>query len=282
MRRAMLAIAVAALLPACGASLISNQQEVEIGQSVDVEIEKEYRIAAADDPVARWADELVRPLAASSKPFRDPADIGGYKVEVIADDTLVNAFAAPGGYTYISTGLILQASDCAEIAGVMGHELAHVTQRHSVDQMEKSFAAQQLADLFLNDGLAKDAGLVVWSFLQATKFSQEHEEEADSVGLRISHDAGYNPFGLVEFFKKILALEKGGGGTPQFLSSHPATNDRIKDVTGQIKSRYGDAVRPGETQSYQCVGTRLQLADVQKRIRDGQIKVRAGTGGGAK
>lgn len=276
--RAAVVVVLAIGLGGCGA-LISSQQEIELGQGVDGEIEREYRIVADNDPVAKWARALVDPLVKASTPFRDPKEIDGYSVEVIADDELVNAFAAPGGYTYISTGLILRAETCGEIAGVMGHELAHVTQRHGVRQLELAMAGEQLAALFLDEGLAKDAAQTVWGFLQATRFSREHEAESDAVGLQIAHEGGYNPFGLVQFFESMKALEKEAGGSPpEFLSSHPATDNRIRDVSRAIRERYGDSVSADDAKSFECRRTNLSLADVQKRILDGALKIRKGTG----
>lgn len=269
---------LAALATGCG-SLISNTKEVEIGRGVDLEIEKQYRIVEGNDALTKWARDLVAVLSTASTPFRDPADFEGYKVEVIADDTLVNAFAAPGGYTYISTGLILQAKTCAEITGVLGHELGHVTQRHGVRSLETAMAGEELSRMVLGEGLAADAAQTIWAFLNSTQFSQEHETEADEVGVQIAHDAGYNPFGLVDFFRKIQAMEKAAGGSgPQFLSSHPATKDRIGAVTKQITDAYGNAVVAGKTQTYECRGTDLTLAQAQDRIRKKDYGVRAGTG----
>ncbi|MCB9731092.1 MAG: M48 family metalloprotease [Deltaproteobacteria bacterium] len=263
-----------ALLMGCGGGLggylISNEQEVQMGQGVDQEIRKEYKLAAPDDPITTWASGLVQPLVAGSAGFRDPNQFGGFKVHVILDDELVNAFAAPGGYTYISTGLILQAANCGEIAGVMGHELAHVTQRHGVKAIEGAYAVSIISGWFLGDGLASDAAQTIYAFLSNTQFSQEHEAEADAVGYQIAFNGGYNPYGLVDFFSKLLALS-GGSAPPQFLSSHPATQDRINDVTKAIEARYGDTVNPGTTQTYECVQTNMTLAQAQARISGGQV-----------
>lgn len=256
--------ALAGLATGCGGALISNQQEKQIGAGVDEQIEKEYRILAASDPVSKWAVDFVKPFSNASKAFRPPSEFGGYKVEVIADDALVNAFAAPGGYVYISTGLIKAADDCAEIAGVMGHELAHVTERHSARQLEKAFAAQLVSDFFLEDGLTKTAAETIFGFLQATKFSRDHEREADAVGLQISHDAGYDPDGLARFFQKLL---KQGGSPPEFLSSHPATDDRIKDVRAAIKKRYGS--KPGGSKSCR---TSMKLPQIKAHLSGGKSR----------
>lgn len=265
------------VLSACG-SLISNTKEVEIGRGVDLEIEKQYRLVEANDALTKWARDLVGVLSKASVQFRDPAEFEGYKVEVIADDALVNAFAAPGGYTYLSTGLILQAKTCAEITGVLGHELGHVTERHGVKSLETVMAGEELTRMVLGEGLAADAAKTIWAILNSTKFSQEHESEADDVGVQIAHDAGYNPYGLVDFFTKLLAMDDGGGVMPQFLSSHPATKDRIRAVSKQIDDTYGETVVAGKTQTYECRGTDLTLAQVQSRIRKKEYGVRAGTG----
>ena len=269
----MRAIVVLAVLQVGCGGLIGNRQEVDIGRGVHDQLRDEYRLVDKSDPVAIWAVEFVRPLEGASVPFRDPKEIGGYKVAVIADDKLVNAFAAPGGYTYISTGLILGAKTCGEIAGVMGHELAHVTERHGVKRVEGAFAAEQVAGFFLDDGLAKDASLVIWNVLQSTKFSRDDEAEADEVGIQISYAAGYDPHGLADFFRKLLAAE-GGGISLEFLSSHPATDSRIKAVEKDIRDRFGAEAKQ---RAKNCQGTKLQLAQVQARIKDG-LKIAEGTG----
>jgi beta-barrel assembly-enhancing protease len=285
----LLTFAFGATVPNCGEGLggflISSEQEVEMGDGVDKELEKEFVIVDAADPVAQWAVQLVAPLEAASKPFRDPALIGGYKVEVIADKNLINAFAAPGGYVYITTALIEASSSCGELAGVLGHELAHVTERHSVKQIEGSFAVEQILAFFVEDSeqLLADAAKTIWAFLSSTKFSRDHEAEADEVGMQIAYDAGYNPYGLVDFFRKILALEQQakeqtGLSTPEFLSSHPATQSRIDDVSKMINDRYGEKVVEGKSQSYECIGTTMSFTDVQKLISEDKLTLRTGTG----
>lgn len=272
--KAALGLVALLTLTACG-GLINNEKEVEIGKGVDEALEQEYRLLADDDPVASWARQLVKGLVPASKPFRNPDDIGGYKVEVIADDELVNAFAAPGGFTYLSTGFILQAGSCAEIAGVMGHELGHVTQKHGVKSIEAAYTVDMIAGLFLEEGLTKDAANALFGFLQGTKFSRQDEAESDSVGLQIAFESGYNPYGLVDFFERLAGQ---GGGVPEFLSSHPASDRRMKDIANEIKSRYGDKVVRNQKPDYKCRGTKLSFEQVKKRIKEGKLKVRPGTG----
>ncbi|MEZ4267410.1 MAG: M48 family metalloprotease [Myxococcota bacterium] len=265
-----------------GGFLISDQEEVAIGATVDADLEAQYPIVDEPDPLTVWARELVAPLVTASARFRDPARIDGYKVEVIYDDTLVNAFAAPGGFVYISTGLILEAENCGEIVGVLGHELAHVTQRHGVKEMGKQLVTAGIIDIFIGNEVAKQVSALAYDLAVNKPSSRADEAESDEVGTQIAHDAGYNPYGLVVFFNRIKALEEANGTpTIQFLSSHPATDDRIKDTTALIAKLYGDTVDPDDPAGYKCMGTSLDLAAIQARIRAGQVSVRAGTGQGA-
>ncbi|MCB9526565.1 MAG: M48 family metalloprotease [Myxococcales bacterium] len=275
--RLLAALLFVSFTTGCGGLLISAKQERELGAGVHEEIKKQYKLLEKDDPITSWAVAMVKPLEGASKRFRDPAELGGYKVAVIYDDKLINAFAAPGGYTYLSTGLILSATSCTEIAGVMGHELAHVTQKHGVQAMEQQVAAGTLAQWFLGDGVAHDAILTAFGVVQSTQFSRAHEAESDEVGVQIAYAGGYNPYGLVTFFEKLLAQHGSGG--PEFLSSHPATDRRIADTSDLIKRKYPD-LRRNDPQRDACQGSRLTLQDVQGRIRQKQVKVAAGTGTG--
>ncbi|MFT7582885.1 MAG: putative Zn-dependent protease, partial [Myxococcota bacterium] len=258
----------------------SDAQEVELGITVDQQIRQQYKIALPDDPISEWAVQLVTPLEEGSVNFRDPSDIDGYKVAVIVDDALVNAFAAPGGFTYISTGLIIQSNNCGEIAGVMGHELGHVTERHGVKSIEVKYGAAVISEWFFGEGIANDVAQGLFGIVAQTQFSQEAESESDEVGLQVAFNAGYNPYGLVAFFAKLLELQ-GGPQPPSFLSSHPATQDRIEAVTASIEKRYGDAVNPEGTQTYACVGTALTLDQIKSRIANQQVTVDPSTGLGA-
>lgn len=261
-----------ALTTGCG-GLIGPAQERELGAGVDKQIAKEYKLLAENDPLTVWARAFVKPLERASLKHRNAAEFGGYKVKIIVDDKLVNAFAAPGGFTYLSTGLILQAGRCSDVAGVMGHELAHVTEKHGVEALEAQVAAQTLAGWFLGEGFAADAAVAALNILQSTKFSRDNESEADEVGLQIAHDAGYNPYGLVRFFEQLLALEKkgGGGGGLEFLNSHPATADRVRNVAAAIQRRYGDSARRDDPRRDACQDTPLTLDQVKARIRDKKL-----------
>ena len=253
----------------CGGALISTKEEREIGANVHLQIKKEYKLIKPSDPVGKWALEFLRPLKKASYTFRSLSSVGGYRIYVISDDKLINAFAAPGGYTYITTGLILSSSNCAELAGVMGHELAHVTERHGVKKLESAMAVETAGGILFGEGAGKENAQVIWGFLQNTTFSREDESEADEVGLQISKRAGYDPYGLAAFFRKLMAHEGGG---PEFLSSHPASKKRVRAVERSIRRRYGSKAKPGKLGRTSCK-TKMKLADLKKRLKTRAYKL---------
>ncbi len=261
-------ITAGVLTQGCGGALISNKEERALGAGVHKEIAAEYQLVDKNDPVSKWARSFIVPFETASNKFRRVKEVGGYKIAVIADDSLINAFAAPGGYTYLTTGLILNARSCAEIAGVVGHELAHITERHGVKAMEQAIAAQGLIEILLEDGSAAETAAFAFGFLQSTRFSRADEMEADEIGLRITYGAGYDPNGMADFFQTLLAGE-GGVSMPEFLSSHPATSRRIRSVRQQIKRRYGERAK---SKSTRC-RTKMKLSSLKARIRGGELKL---------
>ena len=247
----------------CGGALISPEQERKIGVDVHNEIKKEYKLVKPSSTLGKWAKNFTRPLRQASDRFRSLDEVDGYRVYVIADDKLINAFAAPGGFTYLSTGLILAADSCAEIAGVMGHELAHVTQKHGVKKLESTIAVQTAGEIVLGDGAGQQTASAIWAFFQNTTFSREDETEADLVGLQITKEGGYDPFGLANFFQKLV----GGAQVPEFLSSHPASKKRVAAVRKSIRSRYGRKSKEGQLGSTKCK-TPIKLGKLKKMIRN--------------
>lgn len=260
--------------------LISNEQEVEIGSGVDVEIEKEYKILVDTDPVAVWARQLVEQMVPASNDYRKSSEFGGYKVEVLYDNSLVNAFAAPGGYVYLASGLILSAGSCAEVAGVVGHELAHVTQRHSVKKLTKSSIFSSLAGIILDEGITQTVVNAAYSVLLNTSFSRRDESESDKVGSDIMYQSGYNPYALADMFETLKEQSGGGGGKLMaFLSSHPDPGNRATTIRTRVGKDWPQVVEgDGSEYLYDCVGTTLTLSEVRSRLNAGTVTVRTGTG----
>lgn len=161
-----------------------------------------------------------------------------WKVTIINDDNTLNAFAAPGGYLYFYTGLMRFLDNENELAGVMGHEIAHADRRHSIDQMKQQYGVQLLLDV----ALGEDQGALtqIASGLLSLSFSRGDETEADEFSVKYLCDTEYASDGAAGFFEK---LEDGGStSTPEFLSTHPNPGNRVED----IQSLASDLACPGD------------------------------------
>jgi predicted Zn-dependent protease len=162
-----------------------------------------------------------------------------FTIKVIDSDE-VNAFALPGGFFYVNKGLILAADNEAELAGVMAHEIAHVAARHGTKQATKGelINIASIPLIFMGGwtgyAIRQGAGLAIpLGFL---KFSQSMESEADFLGLQYLYKSGYDPTAFVDFFEKIQSLEKKKPGTlAKVFSSHPPTDNRIKNAQNEIQ-----------------------------------------------
>src|SRR5512135_20778 len=182
--------------------------------------------------------QRVRAVAARIEPqtavFRKDAPGWNWEVHVITSDEL-NAFCMPGGKIMFYSGLInkLHLSD-DEIAIVLGHEISHALREHSREQVSQAIAAQTAIDvgaalLGLDSGSTNLATIGYENFVQ-TKFSRTDESEADRMGLELAARAGYDPRAGVTLWQKMIQASKGGGQAPEFLSTHPAEANRIREI----------------------------------------------------
>jgi predicted Zn-dependent protease len=217
--------------------LISPEQENQLGLQFQQELEQKQHVVYLDDAIVV---SYVRGVADRVITFgrRERSDVT-WTVNVIDDNKTVNAFATPGGYLYVYSGLLMAADNEAELAGVMAHETGHVVARHSARQMVDAYGLEAVTSLALgnNPGLLGSlvTGVGEKGFMLAN--SRSDETEADEYGARYASAAGYDPHGLVTFFDK---LRKQEGNSPRFLailSDHPATPDRIDHVNGFIQQR---------------------------------------------
>jgi predicted Zn-dependent protease len=163
-----------------------------------------------------------------------------FTIKVIDSDE-INAFALPGGFFYVNTGLILRADEEAELAGVMGHEIAHVAARHGTRNATKGEIAQFATIPLILLGPGGWAGYGLYEGLNLAiplgflKFSRDNEREADYLGLQYMYKAGYDPQSFVTFFEKLEAMEKKKPGTlAKAFASHPQTPDRIAQSQEEI------------------------------------------------
>lgn len=147
-----------------------------------------------------------------------------WRVRIVDNDEVLNAFCTPGGYIYFYTGILKYLDDESQLAGVMGHEMAHADLRHSTRQMTKTYGVQVLLNVVLGDSssLAQITGGLI-----NLKFSREHETEADRMSVEYLCSTEYPADGGAGFFEKIQA--EGGGSTPEFMSTHPSPDNRIEN-----------------------------------------------------
>ncbi len=167
-----------------------------------------------------------------------------YRFEVLNTRT-PNAFAAPGGYIFVTEGLLaMMGKGNDELAAVLGHEAGHIAAKHTAARMDRAMKIQGVvAALAVGSGednakAVAEMGMVIGSFLMLS-YSRANEYEADKLGVKYSYMSGYNPEGMVTFFKKLQKLEAKAGGSntlPNFMSTHPSTPDRIDKVKRMIKN----------------------------------------------
>jgi predicted Zn-dependent protease len=225
---ALAALLALPLLAGCGTLTIA--QEKRLGEEFSREIRKEV-ILLRDPVVTGYVDRIGQDIvrAAGPQPF-------AYHFYVV-DDGEINAFAAPAGHIYIHTETILMARNVSELAGVIAHEVGHVVKRHIAEnysrQRNTGIAHQGLVIAAGALGGSPAAGAAnLGGFLAGTaylnKFGRDAERESDAFAVEVMPKAGYDPVGLVTFFK-TLRSEAGSGGA-SFLSSHPATDERIEET----------------------------------------------------
>jgi predicted Zn-dependent protease len=214
-------------------NLISPQEEVKLGKSLAAEIDSEEPIVL-NNPVAKYVSKLGQRLAAQTGRQDIP-----FSFKVIDNDDEINAFALPGGPIYIYTGLLKHAENEAELASVLGHEIGHITARHSTEQLTKAYGIQLLGQIVLGDDAGAGATLVsdIASSLSMLKFSRNDEIESDRLGVHYMFRAGYNPNAMVSFQRKLGDLEgKNPSGVMNLLSTHPLSQARIDAIQQEIST----------------------------------------------
>ena len=215
-----------------GVNFYSLEKEIALGKQLASEVERQAKII--NDPViAEYVNRIGQNLVRNSD-AKVP-----FTIKVI-DSEEVNAFALPGGFFFVNSGLIMKADTEAELAGVMAHEIGHVAARHGTKQATRGEIAQigMIPLIFMGGwtgyGIYEAASVLVpVGFL---KFSQHMESEADLLGLEYMYKAGYDPTAFVDFFEKIETLEKRKpGAVSKFFSTHPPTDERIRAAQKNIQ-----------------------------------------------
>jgi beta-barrel assembly-enhancing protease len=203
-------------------SSMSDEQEVSLGSRINQQLTSQQLKLYSDRSVAEYVNQIGQKLV----PQSDRPDIP-YVFQVV-DMSAVNAFATMGGYVYVTKGLLKMADNEAELASVIGHEIGHIAARHAVEQMRQRALE---AGLVTAAGLDRSTAVNIGVELAVNRpGSRQAELEADQKGLANIKRAGYAPGAMVAFLKKLL----NQGSVPTFLSTHPATADRIEALNQQI------------------------------------------------
>lgn len=217
-----------------GFNVYSKEQDIQVGRQAAAEVMQQVDVVR-DGALQQYVKDIGRRLASTS-------GAGDYPYEfTLINDPSINAFALPGGPIFVHAGLIRAADNEAQVAGVLAHEIAHVALRHGTNQASKASILQipaAAAGILLGDGsLAGQIGQIGAGLglnLLMLKYSRSAENQADALGARMLHDAGYNPIEMARFFE-TLQRESGGGG-PQFLASHPNPGNRVSAVQAELRT----------------------------------------------
>lgn len=232
---ALLLATACATNPATGErqlALISESQEIEMGRSYSQQIDQTMPIY--DDPdLQAYVSRIGLSLAATSErpdlPWRF----------TVLDDPVVNAFALPGGFLYVTRGILAHFNSEAELAAVLGHEIGHVTARHSVEQMSRQqlFGGALVLGSILSEDVARFGGVGQAALgVLFLSYGRDDEHQADGLGVRYALRDGYDPREAIHVHEMLSRQTelRGGRGTPSWLSTHPSSADRIDRIRAQV------------------------------------------------
>ncbi len=204
-------------------------------------------VDASEDPRAALVDEVGRRIVQNSDARKSPY-VDNFHFHLLRDSKTVNAFALPGGQVFITEGLLNRLENEAQLAGVLAHEIGHVINRHSAQQMAKGQLGQILTvavgvGASGGDDRGRNAQLVAAMVNQMgqLKFSRSDESEADHYGLKYMAEAGYDPSAMLDLMK-ILKKASGDRNPPEFLATHPLPETRLEEIRAQLKESYPDGI----------------------------------------
>lgn len=219
-------------------ALVSESQEIQMGQQAAQDVARSIGLYN-DAKVQSYVANLGKRMAAQSERPKLPWEFH------VVDDASVNAFALPGGFIYVTRGLMTSINDEAELASVLGHEIAHVTHRHSVQQISKA----QLAQLGLGIGSILSSDIARFGQLASTglgilflKYGRDAENQADQSGFRYALSQNYDVREMTDVFQTLdrISEASGGGKLPEWLSSHPSPENRIERVEQMLDTLQRD------------------------------------------
>lgn len=236
MQKMLLACVLSVAVFSCSqlTEVIPLTVDKKLGESVTEQLKNSPNFTILDSvknaPVYNYIEE-VRDKILTSDDIKYKKEFS-YDVTIINDTNTLNAFVTPGGQIYVYTALIKFLDSESEMAGVLAHEIAHAENRHSVIQMASQVGTSLLISLVLNGDYSQL--LNMGAKLLFLKFSRSDEKEADEYAVQYLNDTEYDPRGVAGFFQKMIKEEKDAK-VPAFLSTHPASQDRIEDILQKWK-----------------------------------------------
>jgi predicted Zn-dependent protease len=251
-----------------GVNFYSIEREIALGKQLSQEIERSAKFI--DDPVVvEYVNRVGQNLV------RNSDAVVPFTIKVIDSDE-INAFALPGGFFYVNSGLVMRADEESELAGVMAHEIAHVAARHGTRNATKAELTQMAMIPLILLGPGGWTGYGIYQGLNFAiplaylRFSRGAEAEADYLGLQYMYKAGYDPNSFVSFFEKVQAEERRKpGSVPKIFATHPPTPDRIqaaqKEIATILPAREQYIV---STSEFDMVKARLGRIEAGRKVQD--------------
>jgi predicted Zn-dependent protease len=228
---------------------MSVDQEMALGLQAAPEMASQMGgdVDPSEDPRAALVDEVGRRLVRTSDARKSPY-VENFHFHLLRDPKTINAFALPGGQIFITEGLLNRLENEAQLAGVLGHEIGHVVNRHSAQQMAKGQLGQILTvavgvGASDDQGRGRNAQLVAAMVNQMTqlRYSRKDESEADHYGLKYMAEAGYDPTAMIDVMK-VLKEASSGSRTPEFLATHPDPGNREEQIRAELKEAYPNGI----------------------------------------
>ncbi|HEX5724920.1 MAG TPA: M48 family metallopeptidase [Longimicrobiaceae bacterium] len=264
----MLALSGAGLAAGC-APQISTSQEVALGADYSRQINQQLPLIR-DAATQQYINELGRSIARNA----DPRGIQ-YNFYVVNSD-VVNAFAVPGGHIYVNRGLVERASNLSELAGVLAHEIGHVAERHSIEQLQRAQNANTALSVVYGVLLGRppsgleQAGIQVGGSAVFASYGRNTEREADDVAIGYLVRSGISPNGMPAFFEKLMGLQqRQPSAVEQWFSTHPLTTERIQNTRAAIQATPGanNASLANDSQAFQRFRQRVTALQPQPTDR---------------
>jgi len=222
---------------------MSPEQEIALGYKSAPQMAAQMGGLSQNEKAQALVKQLGQRLVSQSFAAKSPYK---FSFHVLADPRTVNAFALPGGPIFITEGLLRLLKTEAELAGVLGHEIGHVIARHSSERLAKQQLTQGLLGALVvgsGDYTTAQIGQVVGSMINMS-YGREDELESDSLGVRIMAEAGYDPRAMMRVME-VLAKASGGSRQPEFVSTHPAPENRSARIKEAIAKQFPDGVPQG-------------------------------------